>query len=271
MTAISKLQDSNILNNGHPIIYNYIIRCLIQKNTLNEFKIDYSSKKEADNYLIEDEYRNNEIEYAGWRWCLVGNIIDRRLYGEQHEIKYGTKNFSPGTKVYVAMPQWGDGGEQRVVIGNPRNLKGLIECVIRREFICNLRLKKIYPSAVLDKMDCSEYEWWGNDDETKEWITKYAESSNKYGDPDSKALENETKEEFLSNIDKIHTTDDGLVRIKNNLKIDIDDVVEYCKNKIKDNNCNVYRIGKNWYCEIDNIKITVNACSYTIITAHIIK
>lgn len=36
-------------------------------------------------------------------------------------------------------------------------------------------------------------------------------------------------------------------------------------------NCHIYRQGKNWYCEIDNIRITVNACSYTIITAHIIK
>ena len=29
--------------------------------------------------------------------------------------------------------------------------------------------------------------------------------------------------------------------------------------------------GKNWYCEIDSVKITVNYYSYTIITAHIIK
>ncbi|MDE5910121.1 MAG: DUF3781 domain-containing protein [Lachnospiraceae bacterium] len=26
--------------------------------------------------------------------------------------------------------------------------------------------------------------------------------------------------------------------------------------------------GKNWYCEVDGIKITVNAHSYTIITAY---
>ncbi|WP_367657598.1 DUF3781 domain-containing protein, partial [Holdemanella biformis] len=26
-----------------------------------------------------------------------------------------------------------------------------------------------------------------------------------------------------------------------------------------------------WYCEIDNIKITINSYSYTIITAHLIK
>lgn len=76
------------------------------------------------------------------------------------------------------------------------------------------------------------------------------------------------KEEFLSNINKVHTTEMGLNRIKKNLKLDENDVVEYCKNKIVDKNCNIYKQGKNWYCEIDHIKITINSYSYTIITAH---
>lgn len=76
--------------------------------------------------------------------------------------------------------------------------------------------------------------------------------------------------ELLLNLDKVHTTKMGINRIKRNLKID-DDVVLYCINKIKNKNCNIYRNGKNLYCEIDNVKITVNAYSYTIITAHIIK
>lgn len=76
--------------------------------------------------------------------------------------------------------------------------------------------------------------------------------------------------DLLLNIEKVHTTKMGIDRIKRNLKIN-DDVVKYCLNKIKDSNCNIYKNGKNWYCEIDNIKITVNSYSYTIITAHIIK
>jgi len=79
------------------------------------------------------------------------------------------------------------------------------------------------------------------------------------------------KEILLKNINKIHTTEMGIDRIKKNLKLEINDVVEYCKNKILDKNCNIYEQGKNWYCEIDNIKITINSHSYTIITAHIIK
>lgn len=79
------------------------------------------------------------------------------------------------------------------------------------------------------------------------------------------------KEILLSNIDKVHTTKLGIDRIKKNLKIDMNNVVEYCKNKILNNNCNIYKQGKNWYCEIDNITITINVYSYTIITAHIVQ
>lgn len=74
-----------------------------------------------------------------------------------------------------------------------------------------------------------------------------------------------------NNIDKVHTTEMGIDRIKKNIKLEVDDVVEYCKEKILDKNCNIYKKGKNWYCEIDNIRITINSYSYTIITAHIIK
>ena len=79
------------------------------------------------------------------------------------------------------------------------------------------------------------------------------------------------KEVLLSNIDKVHTTEMGIDRIKKNLKLDTDDVVEYCKNKVLDKKSLIYRKGKNWYIENGAIKITINATSYTIITAHIIK
>lgn len=48
----------------------------------------------------------------------------------------------------------------------------------------------------------------------------------------------EDKKILLDNIDKIHTTEMGIDRIKRNLKIDTADVVEYCKNKVLDKNCN---------------------------------
>lgn len=56
------------------------------------------------------------------------------------------------------------------------------------------------------------------------------------------------KEILLSNIGKIHTTKMGTDRIKRNLKLDTNDVVNYCKNKVLDKDCNIYKQGKNWYC-----------------------
>lgn len=81
----------------------------------------------------------------------------------------------------------------------------------------------------------------------------------------------EDKQILLDNISKVHTTEMGIDRIKKNLKLNTNDVVEFCKNKILDKNCNIYKQGKNWYCEIDNILVTINSYSYTIITAHLIK
>lgn len=73
---------------------------------------------------------------------------------------------------------------------------------------------------------------------------------------------------LLKNLNQIHTTPMGVDRIKRNLKLTDTDAVEFCKSKIAAPNCNIYRQGKNWYCEIDCSIITVNAKSYTIITAH---
>jgi hypothetical protein len=76
--------------------------------------------------------------------------------------------------------------------------------------------------------------------------------------------------ELLSNLDKIHTTQLGTDRIRNNLRLDISDVTEWCKQKIETSN-SISRKGKNWYVHIDDIIITINAHSFTIITAHIVK
>ncbi len=73
---------------------------------------------------------------------------------------------------------------------------------------------------------------------------------------------------LLKNADKIHTTKMGLERIEKNLSLNGADAIEYCKKRISDKNCVVIRRGKNYYCEIDNVTITVNAHSFTVITAH---
>lgn len=73
---------------------------------------------------------------------------------------------------------------------------------------------------------------------------------------------------LLLNMDKIHTTILGKERIIKNLKLNDIDIVNYLKNKILSKECIIYKKGKNYYCEIDNIRITINSYNYCIITAH---
>ena len=75
---------------------------------------------------------------------------------------------------------------------------------------------------------------------------------------------------LLSNIDKIHTTLLGSERIKKNININ-DNEIEYIKKIILDKESIIYKKGKNYYCEINNIKITINSYNYCVITAHKLK
>lgn len=79
----------------------------------------------------------------------------------------------------------------------------------------------------------------------------------------------ENKTALLENISQLHTTPMGLDRIRRNLNLgkDVTDLVAWCRERICDERCEIIRNGKNWYCRIDGCIITVNAYSYTIITA----
>lgn len=74
--------------------------------------------------------------------------------------------------------------------------------------------------------------------------------------------------ELLNHLDKLHTTELGVVRIKRNLDLDTDQVVDWCRNRLSSVEASILRKGKNWYIAVDGCIITVNAYSYTIITAH---
>lgn len=74
--------------------------------------------------------------------------------------------------------------------------------------------------------------------------------------------------DLLLHLNSLHTTEMGGERIRRNLSINIDDVVGWCQEKIRDSNADIVRRGKNYYITIDSCIITVNAHSYTIITAH---
>lgn len=77
--------------------------------------------------------------------------------------------------------------------------------------------------------------------------------------------------ELLSHLGQLHTTEMGQERIKKNLSLQGKDAVAWCVEKIASPHALITRKGKNWYVETDGCLFTINAYSYTIITAHRMK
>ena len=80
-------------------------------------------------------------------------------------------------------------------------------------------------------------------------------------------MEKTEQNDLLANLDKVHTTELGVGRIRKNLNLDVEDVVKWCKNKIIKSD-SITRKGKNWYVDVEGCIMTINANSFTIITAH---
>jgi hypothetical protein len=90
---------------------------------------------------------------------------------------------------------------------------------------------------------------------------------NRAGRP-TEEVETEMETELIQHLDRLHTTARGAARIRKNLATDTDDVVEWCKTAIASPDAVIRRGGKNWYVCVRGCTLTVNASSYTIITAH---
>ena len=80
-----------------------------------------------------------------------------------------------------------------------------------------------------------------------------------------------SKEELINKVNELHSTDMGHIKKKKNLNLNVDNVVEYCKSLILKPDAKIERRGKNWYISVDGVIITVNAFTFTIITAHKVK
>ena len=77
--------------------------------------------------------------------------------------------------------------------------------------------------------------------------------------------------ELTAQLHRLHTPPLGAERVRRNLQIEAEDVAAWCRARILDPDTVVERVGKNWYATAGRHRITVNAHSYTIITAHKIK
>jgi len=77
------------------------------------------------------------------------------------------------------------------------------------------------------------------------------------------------KNDLTENLDKLHTTPLGIDRIRRNCFLDCEDVVEWCRAHISEPQAAAARYGKNWYVTSGEYVFTINAHSFTVITAHI--
>lgn len=85
-------------------------------------------------------------------WTAVANVIRERPYGPGGaEMRFGTKHFAPGAKVYII--DWYAGMCERiVVVGMHRKSKKFIRLVIDAKVVENLRPKLCYTPAAIQKI-----------------------------------------------------------------------------------------------------------------------
>ena len=134
-----------------------------------------------------EEYNKNPEEF---RYILVGNIIDKHYYGENKEIRSGTKQFRAGAKVYL-LPKYGGNGHTDIpVYGLPRKSRNKIQIVIRGSMIKNVRVKKTFDPKLIKKIDDSFfYDNFDNDEASLQW---WADSMNKNRENDNIELTDDT-------------------------------------------------------------------------------
>lgn len=82
-------------------------------------------------------------------WCIAANVVLEREFGEDKEIRRGTRHFKPGAKVFIVDFYWGMGAEQLVVIGRHRASGRFIELSMASKHLANLRAELVYSPTVI--------------------------------------------------------------------------------------------------------------------------
>ncbi|MEL6660287.1 MAG: hypothetical protein AAFR36_27725, partial [Bacteroidota bacterium] len=127
-----------------------------------------------EEYIEPDYDEGNDSEF-----CIVGNIVDKHFYGEEKEVKSGTKHFRPNAKVYCFPEFGGAAHENMLVIGQPRKSRKLIKVVILTKRIKNFRLKAIYKPSILGHIRvCGFYNHWKEGRENREDINRFIDYLN---------------------------------------------------------------------------------------------
>ncbi len=113
---------------------------------------------------------------ANWRFGVAGNIVGKHTDTDGN-VYYGTKAFTPGTKVYLDGKCWSNNRDDISVIGRNRFGRTVVECV-NVNLIENVRTQRIFNPQVLDILSHLEamdgWAWWGKKScdrkETKQFV-----------------------------------------------------------------------------------------------------
>lgn len=120
------------------------------------------------------------LDQKPWKYCAVGNIV-KTHYDENGVLRYGTKAFFGGTKVYLCGKNWEPGDEAILVLGKNR-FKKWEACVVPANLIENVRRSREYKASVRGIMDNFEFNmsWWGSSEkdqsESKAFVKKWNEA-----------------------------------------------------------------------------------------------
>jgi hypothetical protein len=85
-------------------------------------------------------------------FCVAANVAGETTHGDGGvDIRSGVQHFSAGAKVWVLPPQWGDGGQDLMVVGHHRGThgRGYSRIVMPRRHLTNFRVQAIYQPALL--------------------------------------------------------------------------------------------------------------------------
>ena len=139
------------------------LHCMFQRNTETEPK---------ETQLIHAEPQ--------WRYAVVGNITKTHI-DEQGILRYGSKAFRGGTKVYLCGRGWST--EQDVIgVAGLNRYKRFVYSDVSPEWIENVRCAKAYKPAVLKIMDDWEAQenWWNSTKEAKTETQTFVEEWNRH-------------------------------------------------------------------------------------------
>ena len=88
-------------------------------------------------------------------WAVATNIVQEHEFGENHEIRSGTKHFRPGAKVYVVLRN----ARGRVeVVGHSRGSR-IIKIWTRREYLKNLSVELVYSATFVRHLTNYSWSW----------------------------------------------------------------------------------------------------------------